>query len=368
VDGGGAGYGILTDFSFFFFLQVRMSSDDEDSICRMIVSKLTGKRGISFEEIARTAYDEGRGRLATQLLNYEPQAGRQVPLLLSMEEDEIALDKAIESGDTDLVFFVLLHLKKKHPLANFFRIINDRPFAAALVESSARETDLEMLKDFYYQDDRRADGAHVILRESLEAKDLQLKQEKLKVAQKLLSDSKDHALESKALEESARLLQLQESYERDTQERFMGSSLNETIFCLIRTGYSSKATKLKSDFKVPEKRFWWLRLRALVARREWNEIEEWGKTKKSPIGWEPFFNECLSAGNTRVAAIFVAKCATLGWQGRMDMYLRCGLIMRAAEEANRAKDVSALEGLRTKAVGRDTVEIERFINILKGGK
>lgn len=89
-------------------MKVRLSKDDEDSICRMVVMKLTGKRGISFEEIARTAYDEGRGRLATQLLNYEPRAGRQVPLLLSMEEDEIALDKAIESGDTDLGKYYLL--------------------------------------------------------------------------------------------------------------------------------------------------------------------------------------------------------------------------------------------------------------------
>lgn len=349
-------------------MKVRQSTDDEDSICRTVVAKLQGKRGISFEEIARTAYDEGRGRLATQLLNYEPQAGRQVPLLLNMEEDEIALDKAIESGDTDLVFFVLLHLKKKHPLANFFRIINDRPFAAALVESSARETDLELLKDFYYQDDRRADGAHVILRESMEAKDLQLKLEKLKVATKLLSDSKDHVLEAKALDESAKLLHMQETFERELNERFMGISVNDTIFRLIRTGYSSRALKVKNEFRVPEKRYWWLRLRALVAKRDWNEIEEWGKTKKSPVGWEPFFNECLAAGNTKVAAGFVGKCSNLGYKERLDMYMRCGLVLRAAEEASKGKDLEALEGLRSKAVGRDMVEVERLIKILKGGK
>lgn len=28
------------------------------------------------------------------------------------------------------------------------------------------------------------------------------------------------------------------------------------------------------------------RLRALVARRDWNEIEDIAKNKKSPIGWE----------------------------------------------------------------------------------
>jgi hypothetical protein len=35
-------------------------------------------------------------------LDYEPKAADQVPLLLSMHEDELALVKAIESGDTDL--------------------------------------------------------------------------------------------------------------------------------------------------------------------------------------------------------------------------------------------------------------------------
>ncbi|KAI5807059.1 Vps16, N-terminal region-domain-containing protein [Geopyxis carbonaria] len=347
-------------------MKVRMSTDDEDSICRMIVSKLTGKRGISFEEIARTAYDEGRTPLATKLLNYEPQAGRQVPLLLNMEEDEIALDKAIESGDTDLVFFVLLRLKAKHPLHSFFRIVNDRPFAAALVESSARDTDRELLKDFYYQDDRRAEGAHVILRESLEATDLQVKQEKLKVATKLLSDSKDHVLETKALEESSKLLQLQETYERELgqADKFMGISVNETIFRLIRAGYTSRAVKIKSDFKVPEKRYWWLRLRALVAKRDWGEIEEWGKTKKSPIGWEPFFNECLGAGNSKVAATFIPKCTNLPHADRMEMYIRCGLVMRAAEEANKNRDVAALEVLKGKVGPQFFADIERMIRTL----
>lgn len=37
-----------------------------------------------------------------QLLDYEPRAADQVPLLISMEQDELALIKAIESGDTDL--------------------------------------------------------------------------------------------------------------------------------------------------------------------------------------------------------------------------------------------------------------------------
>src|SRR5690606_27202766 len=135
--------------------KVRAGSEDDDTTCRLVVEKLSGRPGVSFEEIAQAAYDEGRGRLATELLNHEPRAGRQVPLLLSMEEDDLALDKAIESGDSDLILNVLLNLKKKLPLAAFFRAINNRPAATALVESSAtREEDHALLKDLYYHDDR----------------------------------------------------------------------------------------------------------------------------------------------------------------------------------------------------------------------
>ncbi|CRK33899.1 hypothetical protein BN1708_016293, partial [Verticillium longisporum] len=54
------------------------------------------------------------------------------------------------------------HMKKKLPLAAFFRVINARPAATSLVEASAaREVDNALLKDLYYQDDRRIDGAGV---------------------------------------------------------------------------------------------------------------------------------------------------------------------------------------------------------------
>ena len=239
--------------------KVRVGSEDEDTICRLIVEKLAGKRGISFEEIARAAYDEGRGSLATELLNHEPRAGKQVPLLLNMEEDEIALDKAIESGDSDLIFFVLLHLKQKLPLASFFRVINTRPTATALIESSAQAEDIELLKDLYYQDDRRTDGANVIVREALQQSDSRTTSDKLALAGKLLSDSKETSLQLRALQEATALLRMQEQFNRDLTESFTGLSVYETMFKLIELGYASRAKKMQSEFKVPEKTAWWIR-------------------------------------------------------------------------------------------------------------
>lgn len=348
-------------------MKVKVSADDEDSICRMITTRLSEKRGISFEKIAQTAYDEGRGSLATRLLNSEPRAGRQVPLLLSMKEDEIALDKAIESGDTDLVFFVLLHLKTKHTLTGFFHLVNPRPFATALIETSAAEADPELLKDFYYQDDRTADSAYVFLEEALAPGSLEAKVEKLKIAGTLLSNSKEYSFEARALEEVSKLLQAQEisELELDQDTDSIGLSLNETIFQLIQSGYFSRANKLKSDFKIPEKRYCWLRLRALVAKRNWDEIEDIGKSRKSAIGWMPFFNECCAAGNTKLASGFISKCAGLRPMERVEMWIKCGMVLKAGEEALRVKDVRALELLASKAPAENVSNLQEMLKQLK---
>ncbi|KAF2806461.1 vacuolar protein sorting-associated protein 16 [Mytilinidion resinicola] len=344
--------------------KVRVSIEDEESICRLIVQKLHGKAGVSFEEIARAAYDEGRARLATELLNYEPRAGKQVPLLLGMKEDTIALDKAIESGDTDLIYHVLLHLRKKLPLASFFRTINSRPVATALVESSARYQDRELLKDLYYQDDRRLDGANLLIAESLNQTNTPARIDKLKLASKLLQDSRENAFAAKAIDDTAKLLRMQDTFEKDLGPGFVGLSINETIFNLVKAGHTKRAAKVQSEFKVPEHTFWWVRLRALVAARHWNELESLGQQRKSPIGWEPFFNEILGAGNTRVASGFIPKCTGLSVPERIEMWVKCGLVVKAGEEALKAKNRPALEELRAKASGTAIAEIERLIGML----
>lgn len=270
--------------------KVKVSTVDDEAVCKLIVQRLDGKPGISFEVIAQAAYDEGRSHLATQLLNHEPRAGKQVPLLLNMEEDELALDKAIESGDDDLVNYVLLHLKSKLPLASFFRMINTRPMASALVETAARGDDIELLKDLFYQDDRPIDGANVLLSEALRDTDLTRRTEKLQLASRLLSDSKEPTvvLNQKLVSEASQLLKAQDALDKDLADHseFLGLSVNETVYRLIRGGYGKRAHKIQNEFKMPEKTFWWLRLRALVAKRDWGELEEIAKLKKSPIGWE----------------------------------------------------------------------------------
>lgn len=236
----------------------------------------------------------------------------------------------------------------------------------ALIEAQAQDSDHELLKDLYYQDDRRTGGSHVFVRDSLSSTTLKDTVEKLSLASKLLGSSKDVAFEHTALQEAQVLLKMQEAFDRDLDEKFTGLSVNETLFRLLRAGYHSRAKKVVSEFKLSEKTFWWVRLRAQIAARSWAEIEDLSKVRKSPIGWQPFFNGLLAAGNPKLASLFVAKCQGTTSEERIEMWMKCGMVKEAAQEAHKQKDLKTLEELRGKASRPgDAAEVERLINTLR---
>lgn len=181
---------------------------------------------LSSADIALTAFRLGRRRLARLLIDREPRASKQVPLLLRMDEGEEALRKALQSGDPDLgtvcslfaspasrwstradfnprtglrepvaVFQALLHLRKTLSPGDLFMLVERisaptgpvRPAvtgggpptvptttakkegadALRLLEVFAREMgEMQLLHDYWYQDDRRVEMALEALRES----------------------------------------------------------------------------------------------------------------------------------------------------------------------------------------------------------
>jgi hypothetical protein len=71
-----------------------------------------------------------------------------------MNEDNLALDKAVVSGDTALTQFVLLDMyQKKAGKGDFLSNIAARPVARDLFLQYCRENEPELLRDFYYSHD-----------------------------------------------------------------------------------------------------------------------------------------------------------------------------------------------------------------------
>ncbi|CBQ68702.1 related to vacuolar protein sorting 16 [Sporisorium reilianum SRZ2] len=306
-------------------------------------SSISGDRGasVSFAEVAWTAWKAGRANLATRLLDHEARAIDQVPLLLNMREDKLALVKAIESGDTDLIYHVLLRLKNQLSRGDFFRIVqapvsdavvsmqaqstqrsasklaSTRQYlslASNLLEAYAKEVDRDLLKDFYYQDDRRTDSAILALHEAnaiqnATESELPDKVFKLKTAMKFFSEDKERVLEAKLVDEQIRLLAFQQALEKEDGHcsQFAGLSLNETIRQLLFRNMSKKAEKLRSDFKVPDKRYWNIKLDTLVQSKDWDGLWAFANSKRSPIGYTPFIVKLVEHNHVQESMRFVPK-------------------------------------------------------------
>lgn len=59
------------------------------------------------------------------------------------------------------------------------------------------------------------------------------------------------------MDESARLLAMQQQLEKDSdgKVKFFGQSVSQTIRSCLMNGMNKKADKVKSEFKVPDKRY-----------------------------------------------------------------------------------------------------------------
>nr|GAT52932.1 vacuolar protein sorting vps16 [Mycena chlorophos] len=362
----------------------------DDEVCKLIVDKFDqlGGGDVSYAEIAKKAWEVGRSGLATKLLDHEPRASDQVPLLLTMKEDRLALIKAVDSGDTDLVYHVLLHLHKRLPLGTFFRLIEDGGSqlapASRLLQVYAREQNRTMLRDYFYSDDRRVESAVLSLDEAATMQDPAARITAVKAAQKFFSEDKDRSFESKMMDESARLLAFQQQLEKESDGKvaffglsinetiracmmdesarlltfqqqlekesdgkvaFFGLSINETIRACVTNGLSKRADKIKSDFKVADKRFWYVKLQALVDNGDFDGIDAFAKSKRSPIGYEPFVHSLVAAGHSREAIPYVARCDS---PKRADLYVDCGDWRAAGKECKERGDKAKLESIRQK--------------------
>lgn len=122
---------ILTKWAFF---KIRQPNIDEEEVAARISRKIQPKSGVSFAEIANKAIEYGRKNLAIKLLDLELKATEQVPLLLKLKEYRRALQRAIESGNTNLIHMVVLSFKKIQTNDQFYLGLRDFPIAYNLYQ------------------------------------------------------------------------------------------------------------------------------------------------------------------------------------------------------------------------------------------
>ncbi|RYR35519.1 hypothetical protein Ahy_A10g050670 isoform B [Arachis hypogaea] len=322
----------------------------------ILLDKLKLCKGISYAAVAAHADKNGRRKLAAMLVDHEPRSSKQVvPLLLSIGEEDTALMKATESGDIDLVYLVLFHIWQKRQSLEFFGTIQARPLARDLFITYARCYKHEYLKDFFLSTGQLQDVAFLLWKESWEfvknpmaSKGSPLHGPRIKLiekAQSLFAETKEHVFESKAAEEHAKLLRIQHELEVTTKQAiFVDSSISDTIRTCIVLGNHRAAMRVKTEFKVSEKRWYWLKVFALATIKDWVALEKFSKEKRPPIGYRPFVEACIEADEKAEAIKYIPKLADP--RERAESYARIGLVKEAADAASQAKDGELLGRLK----------------------
>ncbi|CAL1353294.1 unnamed protein product [Linum trigynum] len=331
------------------------SAFPDAALLEILLDKLRLCKGISYAAVAAHADKSGRRKLAAMLVEHEPRSSKQVPLLLSIGEEDTALMKAIESGDTDLVYLVLFHIWQKRPALEFFGTIQARPLARDMFITYARCYKHEFLKDFFLSTGQLQEVAFLLWKESWErgrnpmaSKGSPLHGPRIKLIEKshnLFAETKENTFESKAAEEHAKLLRIQHELEVATKQAiFVDSSISDTIRTCIVLGNDKFASKVKTEFKVSEKRWYWLKVFALATVRNWDALEKFSREKRPPVGYRPFVEACIEADEKGEALKYIPKLADPG--ERAEAYARVGMAKEAADAASQAKDGELLGRLR----------------------
>uniref|UniRef100_A0AAQ6AH23 Vacuolar protein sorting-associated protein 16 homolog n=1 Tax=Amphiprion ocellaris TaxID=80972 RepID=A0AAQ6AH23_AMPOC len=246
--------------------KVQQKDLSDEAIARAVCVKVGDSPGVSYSDIAARAYECGRTELAIKLLDFEARSGEQVPLLLKMKRSQLALSKAVESGDTDLVYTVVSYLKNEMNRGDFFMTLRNQPVALSLYRQR--------------------------------------------------------------LESRLSLLQ---------------SAVDE--YNKAKNEFAAKVT------------YWWLKLKSLAEKEEWEELEKFSKSKKSPIGYLAFVEVCMKCNNKYEAKKYVSKVTP---EQKVKAHLAVSDLEGAADAAIERRNEAEMGAVLSRCSASDRLVIDRL--------
>jgi len=327
------------------------SKKDEKEIANEINSRLNQDPEISYSDIAEIAMKCEKTRLAEMLLEHEVRADRQVPLLMKMGKGGKvnAIQKAIQSGDTDMIYHVILTLRNDRDVkaSEFHMIVRKYPEASKLYSLFCRQYESHdaSLADWLQQEDDLGAMARLSFAESFSSGRIESRMAHLVTAQGQFKRAREDFSAGMA-EEQHRLLNNQSRLEEKMGKPFLNLSLHETLKLLLKEGEAKTADKLRAEFKINDRKYYWIKIRAFGESKQWTELLHLAKSKKSPIGVGPFIDQCLKYDEKGQATKYLDL---LSQEEKLKYYDKLDLLQEAADTAFALRNMEALSALEAKA-------------------
>ena len=86
--------------------------------------------------------------------------------------------------------------------------------------------------------------------------------------------------------------------------------------------------------------FWYVKLHALTEIHDFEGLEAFARSKRSPIGYQTFVTHLVEKGHSKEAVSYVARCDS---NKRVDLYVLCGEWRMAGKECKERGDKAKME-------------------------
>jgi hypothetical protein len=131
---------------------------------------------------------------------------------------------------------------------------------------------------------------------------------------------------------------------------YVDQSLYDTVYAVCMTGDIKRATQIKESFRMPEKRFCWIRIKSLAQARRWVELDGYSKERKPPLGMESFADVCIEQNMPAEAAKYISRIPAPPM--RAEYFMRIQAWKEAADAARDARDPDLLSKIANKVLLR----------------
>ncbi|PWV01624.1 putative Vacuolar protein sorting-associated protein 16 [Trypanosoma cruzi] len=369
------------------------SVTEEKQTALDVIEKLNELKQNSFAEIACKLYVKQKKHAALLLLEAEKVALQQVPKLLDINQPELALQKAVTSGDTDLIFTAMMYLISHQGVEALPLLMSDSTTEKIfLLYATFSEIHRELLMEHHKTHPEHKTYMDILnyLREEEGVKQSLLKknsnweilqQKKLTAIENvaisvkreipggfsnsaIVRNALPHAVvlsgfstSSQTNENWVRLhMQLLDEQTKLVREyndkRFLNASVKRMIVLCHEHGCDGVAGRLKREFGVSDKMHCWSMLDAYTTMSQWGLIDQLGdvKNKNKPvIGASAFINTLLACGRQEQAKHYIHKIPQI--EQRMEYYLLCSDWEGAGADCRRHGEPDLLTQLKDRVKG-----------------
>ncbi|CAI4053474.1 tethering complex subunit VPS16 SKDI_16G2250 [Saccharomyces kudriavzevii IFO 1802] len=326
--------------------KIKVSSDmEDDELLETIKSRLSAIKvmdTIQMTAIAKVAYLEGRFQLSRNLALLEKNEEAKIEQLFDLDDDSIALRECIKVQNSGLTVSLLVALSRKLTNSQLTKLLIIDMFNNPLYLYYMR-ADKAYLYDFYRQTDQFIDLAHVLLQQGKEQQSLHsfLPQVKDLYGKVQNSELANDVMEQ--LQRQEKLWIYQESLGKRFGISFTDMTLDQTLSKLIETGQEKQVKEIVKKFKVSEKKLYHLKCKMLVETKKFDQLLQFAQSKKSPIGYMPFYRYLKTRGHVNEAAPYVNMISGLSYQEKKKLYIDCRSFRDAIQLAGKEKDIPGLK-------------------------